>query len=61
MADLNESMMNLALEPLKTLYLHFHNVYGHQTLQGGDLPLGAPTAIVKLSFDHVVSRDHVTN
>ena len=27
----------IALQPLKT-YLYYHNAYGHQTCQGGDLP-----------------------
>ena len=30
MAEWSESMWNLALEPLKTLYLHSHNAYGHK-------------------------------
>ena len=30
-------MLNLALEPEKT-YFHYHNAYGHQTWQDGDLP-----------------------
>ena len=57
MADLSQSIWNLALQPLKSLYLHYHNAYGHQTWQGNDLPQGAP----KAHFDHVVLRDHVTN
>ena len=28
---------HLEFSSLKT-YLHYHNAYGHQTLQGGDLP-----------------------
>ena len=36
-------MWNLTLQPQQTSYLHYHNVYGHQTWQGGDLPWGAPT------------------
>ena len=30
MADWNECMWNLALQPLKTSYLHFHKTYHHQ-------------------------------
>ena len=44
--SLSKSMCNRALQPLKTLYLHYRNVYGHQTWQtwqGGDLPRRAPT------------------
>ena len=36
MVDLSKSMWNLALQPLKTLYLHYHNAYGHQTWHGGE-------------------------
>ena len=39
--SLSKSMCNCALQPLKTLYLHYRNVYRHQTWQtwqGGDLP-----------------------
>ena len=43
MADLSEGMLNLALQPRQTLYLHYHNAYGHQTWQDGDLPRGAST------------------
>ena len=37
MVDLRQSMWNIALELLKELYIHFHNAYGHQTFQDGDL------------------------
>ena len=29
--DLREGMRNLALQPIKTLYLHYHIFYGHQS------------------------------
>ena len=61
MADLGQEFWNFALEPPKTLYLHYHNVYGHQMWQGVDLPLGAPTHKVTCPLDRVALRDHVTN
>ena len=36
------------------------NVYGHQTLQSGNLPWGAPILNVNWSFSHVVLWDHAT-
>ena len=44
-----------------TWNLHYHNDYGHQTCQGGDLPWGSPTPKILWPFDHVVLRDQVTN
>ena len=32
MVDSSESIWNLPLQQLKTLYLHYHNAYGHHTL-----------------------------
>ena len=58
MADCNESIWNFLLQQVKTLYLHYHNVYGHQTLQGGDLPWGAPHHKSIWPFDHVVLQVH---
>ena len=42
-------------DKLKHLYLHFHNTYGHQTWQGGNLPLEDPTYLVRWSFDNVAT------
>ena len=42
-----------------TLYLHYHNIYGLQTWQGGDSPQGAPNHKITLLFEHVVLRDQV--
>ena len=42
LADLTESMWNLAPQPLKTLYLENLNGYCHQNCQGDILPRGAP-------------------
>ena len=42
-ANFIENMRNLAPQPLKTLYLHHHNAYGHQTWQVVDLPWDAHT------------------
>ena len=46
---------------MKTLYLHYHNAYGHQTGQDSDLSGGAPTHKVTWPFDHVILRNQVTN
>ena len=35
---LKRGMWNLDPQPLKTSYLHYHNVCGHQTLQVANLP-----------------------
>ena len=52
---------NLALQPLKTLYLYYHNGYGHLVWQGGDLPWETPICKMTQTFDHLVLRDHLTN
>ena len=46
---------------LKLLYLHYHNIYGHQTSQDGDIPWQPPNHKVIQSFDHVVLQGHVAN
>ena len=53
-------MWNLALEPLKTLYLRYYNAYRHQSGQDGDL-LERLYPQSPWPFDHVISQDHVTN
>ena len=45
---------------LQPSYLHHHNVHGHQTWQGIDLPWAPPTHKVAWPFDHVVFWDHET-
>ena len=45
----------------KTVYLHYHNTYGHQTCQSGDLPWVALIFKITWPFHHVVLRDRVTN
>ena len=60
MADWIESIWNLPLQQLKT-YLHYHNAYGHQIWQGGDLAWGAPTHKVTRTFYHAIFRNHVAN
>ena len=57
MADWNESIWNFPLQQIKTLYLHYHSAYGHQTWQGDDLPWGAPTHKITWHFDHMVLQD----
>ena len=54
MTDLSESIWNLALQPLETLYLHYHNAYGHQIWRGDDLPGSTPIYEITCSSDHVV-------
>ena len=57
----NSSMRNLALQPLETLYLHFHSTHDIQTWHGCDLPWGASTHNIMWSFNHVVLWTQVTN
>ena len=47
-------------DKLKTLFLYYHNAYGHQTRQSGDIPWRAPTQKETWSFIHVVLWGHVT-
>ena len=44
-----------------TKYLHYHNAYGHQTWQDGDLLLEAANNKVTERSDHVVVQSHLTN
>ena len=46
-------------DKLKTLYLHYHNVYGYKTLRDLDLHWAAYTFKVTLSHNQVVLRDHM--
>ena len=49
-------------DKLKTLYLHYHNAYDHQTARGAYIPWGASFHKVRRSFDQAVfPGDHVTN
>ena len=61
MAGWNENICNFVPQQVKTLYLHYHNAYGYQTWQGGDLPYGAPTHKITGHFGQVVLEDHVSN
>ena len=54
-------MRNLALQPLKTSNLRYHNAYNHQTGQRGGLPGEDLTYKIASLFDHVVLQYHVTN
>ena len=40
--------------------LHYHNAYGHNIYQGGDIPQGAPTHKFTWPLDEVVLWSHVT-
>ena len=46
-------------DKLKPLYLHYHNAYGDQTLEDGDLPWKASIYKVAWTFSLVVLQDHV--
>ena len=37
------TIWNLTFQPLKVLYLHYQNAYGHHTWEDGDLPGGPST------------------
>ena len=41
MGALSKSMYNLAVQPLKVLYLHYHSAYSYQKWQDDDLSQGA--------------------
>ena len=43
------------------LYFYYQKVYGHQTLEGGDLLLEASTHKVTQPFEHEIKRGHVIN
>ena len=45
----------------KTLYLHYHNAYGHKTRQDGDSPSAASTHKVTWPYNEVVLGDRVVN
>ena len=47
-------------EKIKSLNLHYHNVYGKQSWLGGDIKWVAPTPNVTWSFSHVVVWSHTT-
>ena len=50
-----------SLDKLKSLYLHYHSVYDHQTCKDGDISWRAPNHKVIQSIDHVALQGHVTN
>ena len=51
----------MSREKLKSLYFHYHIVYGHQPWPGGDLPEEAPTRKSLWIFNHVILHDLVAN
>ena len=60
MAGWSESNWDRLLQQQETLYLQYHNDYGHQTWQGSDLSWGGSIHKIVWPFDHVVfagSRD----
>ena len=59
-SSLSESTSSLAFQPLKTLYIHHHIVYGYQIWQG-DLTWDTPTNKVICPFDHAILQSHVIN
>ena len=50
----------ISLAKLKSLYLLYHNIYGHKTRQDGDLPWQLFTPKVKLQYNNVVLWNQVT-
>ena len=46
---------------LKTLYLHYHNAYGHQTCQSCDIMQGAPTHKFEWLFNEMILWGYMTN
>ena len=46
---------------LKSLYLHYRNIYGHKTKQYGDLPWLLFAHKIIWRYNHVVLWDHMTN
>ena len=54
-------MWNLTLQPRKTSYLLYHNSYGYQPWQGGDLSWGASTHKITWSLDYLVFWGHAKN
>ena len=57
MAAIKLSKWNLALQPLKTLYHHQPNTYGHQTRQDGDLPGKAVTHKAAWPFNYMILQE----
>ena len=49
-----------SIDKLKSLYLHYHSVYDHQTCKDGDISWRAPNHKVIQSIDHVALQGHVT-
>ena len=48
-------------DKLKTLYIQYHNAYGHQAWQGGYIQWGASFHKVKRPFDHVALQGLMTD
>ena len=48
-------------DKLKSLYLHYHNFYGHKTWQDGRLLWAASTLNVTWPYNQVILWDHVAN
>ena len=48
-------------DKLNPLYIHYHNAYGSQTWQGGDIERGASLHKVTRLFVHVVLQGHMNN
>ena len=52
---LRDLLITWSLAKCKTLYLHFCNIYGHQTWQSRNLRWVEPTSKVTWPFDYVVT------
>ena len=46
-------------DQLKLLYVRYHNAYGYQTWQGGDIKQGASFYKVTRPLDYIVLQDHM--
>ena len=57
----SHNSLNRFLREVSHIKYRYHNAYGHQTCQGGDILLGTPTHDVTWTFNYAVFRGHVTN
>ena len=55
MTDWRKSICNFPVQKVKTLYLHYHNVYSHQTWQVGSSPWWAS---IQKSHDPLITSSY---
>ena len=56
----HDPLITWSCDKLK-VYLYYHNNYGNQTWQGGDIPWGAPFHKATSSFHHAVLQDNMAS